>query len=155
MLSLVTELLRMVPARGIAQVFIPLMRFQLQSFVLKSFFVGGGGCGTFFLSFSFISVYLRMSASNNFKGLLVNFTPIILMLSWFDIFIPSAVSLFSHFLTSMTHFSILNSIPISYCLYQDLQFFLIFCKYLYIIHIHKVINLSLWFCKFVAHLYIF
>ena len=38
-----------------------------------------------------------------------------------------------------------------YCLYQDLQFLFIFCKYLYIIHVHKVIYLFLWFSKFVPH----
>ena len=40
----------------------------------------------------------------------------------------------------------------SYCLYQGLHFFFffIFCKYLYIIHVHKVINFFLQFSKIVV-----
>ena len=37
----------------------------------------------------------------------------------------------------------------SYCLYQSIQFFFIFCKHLDVVHVH-VINLFLQLCKFIA-----
>ena len=65
--------------------------------------------------------------------------------------IPSVISLFPRF---MVHFSMPNSTPIS------LLYILIVCigvsnsfsvlKQFDVIHVHKVINFFLWFCKFVS-----
>ena len=122
--------------RRTAQVFIPLMRFLLQSLVLRSFLLL-----KYIFIFSFISACLIISVSNIPKFLKFFFSPSILKLSWFGSSVPSGVSFFPLFIMSIAHFSMLNS----YCLYQSLQFFFIFGKYLYIIHVHKVINLFLWF----------
>ena len=61
---------------------------------------------------------------------------------------------FHFFIMCMPRLSMPNSIPISWqhilivCI--SLQFFFVFGKQLDVVHVHKVINLFLWFCKFVA-----
>ena len=68
--------------------------------------------------------------------------------------IISYLSLHFYSIISLFHFSLWtwHIFVYSYCLFQNLQFlfFFIFCKQLEVIHVHKVINLFLWFCKFVA-----
>ena len=96
-----------------------------------------------FLFFPLFSAYLIVSVFNIPKYKSFFFCPSVLMLSWFDSLIPSIAFLFPLFIISIAHFSIPNSIRIS-------SSFSFFCTYLYVIYIHKVINLSLWFRKFVA-----
>ena len=103
-----------------------------------------------FSYFSLISSFLTVSASN------IPYFPSVLMLSWFGSSIPSFDSLSPRFIMSIAHFSMSNSIPISWmyvlivCI--NLQSFSFF-RYFYIIHVHKVISLFLWFCKFFAPMF--
>ena len=94
--------------RVAAQVFIPLVRFLLHSFVSSSFLVL---LKYSFLIFSFISTCLMVLASKMSKYLYVSFSPSVLILSWFGSSIPSILMLF---ITSMAHFSMPNSIPMSW-----------------------------------------
>ena len=97
--------------RDTAQVFIPLIRFRLDSFVSSSVLVL---LRYLFWIFPFISTCLMVSASKMPKYLLVSFSPSILILSWFVSSIPSVRSCLPLFITSMAHFSMLNSIPLSW-----------------------------------------
>ena len=96
---------------GTAHVFIPLIRFLLLSFVLSSFLVL---LRCSFLILSFISTCLMVSASKIPKYLQVSFSASVLILSWFGSFIPSVRCRFPLFITSMAHFSMPNSIPMSW-----------------------------------------
>ena len=107
-----------------------------------------------FLIFSFNSACLMVSTSNIFKFLEFFFFPSVLILSLLGTYLPSVIRLFPFFLMGMVYFSLPNSIIISWqyihfvCI--SFQFFFIFCKYLDVIHLYKMIDLFLWFCKFVA-----
>ena len=94
--------------RGTAQVFIPLIRFLL--FVSSSFLVR---LRYSFLIFPFICICLMVSASKMPKYLYVSFYPSILILSWSGSSIPSLRCRLPLFITSMTHFSMPYSIPMS------------------------------------------
>ena len=96
--------------RGTTQVFIPLIRFVLHSFVSSSFLVL---LRYSFWILSFISICLVVSASKMPKCFLVSFSPRVLVLSWFDSYIPSFICRLPLFLTSKAHFSMPNSIPMS------------------------------------------
>ena len=67
-----------------------------------------------FLVFSFISTCLMGSASNILKCLLVSFSTNVLIFSWLGSAISSVMCRFPLFITSMVHFSMPNSIPISW-----------------------------------------
>ena len=93
--------------RWTVQVFIPLMRFPL-------LFCSSG------IIFSYFFHHLHLFDGVHFQDsqvLVVSFLPSILMLSWFDISILSIVSLFLHFILSIAHFSMPNSIPTSWLFY--------------------------------------
>ena len=96
--------------RGTAQMLIPLMRFLLESFVSSSFLVL---LKYSFRIVSFIGTCLMVTASKIPKYVLVSFCPSVLILSWFGNSIPSVICLLL-FMTSMAHFSIPNSIPMSW-----------------------------------------
>ena len=91
---------------GIAQVFIPFKRFLLDSFVSSSFLVL---LRYSFRILSFISTCLVVP-----KYLYVSFSPSVLILSWSGCSIPSVICRLPLFITSMSHFSMPNSIPISW-----------------------------------------
>ena len=96
--------------RGNAQIFIPLMRFLLQSLFLRSFLVH---LKYSFLIFSFIFTYLMQSAFSIPSYLQFSFSPSIMILSSYGSSIPSTVSYFILlFIMSMAHSLIPNSIPI-------------------------------------------
>ena len=99
--------------RDTAHVFIPLIRFLLHSFVSCNFLVL---LRYSFWIFSFISTCLIVSVSKMPKYLYVSFSPSVLILSWFGSSIPSIRCCLLLFITSMTHFSMPNSIPM-YWLY--------------------------------------
>ena len=96
--------------RSTAQVFIPLIRFLLHSFVSSSFLLLPRYS---FLIFSFISTCLMESASKIPKYLNVFFSLSVLILSWFGSYIPSDRCRLPLFIACMAHFSLSNSIPMS------------------------------------------
>ena len=130
---------------------LPLMTFLLQSLVSWRFFVRLRYSGPYFffhirlfdgIRFQYYQVLVIFFLSKSSDSFLI----------WQ--FYSFSFCLFPFFIMSVTHFSIPNSIPISW-LYilivcVSLQFFFIFCKQLDVIHVHKVINRFLWLCKFVA-----
>ena len=93
------------------QVCIPLISFLLDNFVSNSFLV---------LQYSllifknFISSCLMVSASQMPKYVSVPFSPSILILSWFGCSMPSVRCNLPPFMTSMTHFSPPNAVPMSW-----------------------------------------
>ena len=95
----------------VAQVFIPLIRFLQDCFVSSSVLVL---LRHSFLIFSLISICLMVSASKMPKYLLVFFSPSVLILSWFGSSILSVRCRLLLFITSMAHFSIPNSIRMSW-----------------------------------------
>ena len=95
---------------GTARVIIPLIRFQLFSFVSSSFQVFLRY--TFFI-FSFILTSFMMSTSKIPKYLYVCFSLWVLILSWFGCPIPFVMCRFPLFIISMAHFSLPNPIPMS------------------------------------------
>ena len=126
-----------------SEVFIPLMKFLLLSFVSRHFLV----------LLSFISVCLMVSTFNISK--FFSFSPSVLIFSQFGCSFAFVISLFPFFhyqhdvfFNAKFHSYILA--VYLYCFYNNLQFFFLYCKYFYIMYVHKVINLFLWFCKFVA-----
>ena len=115
---------------GTAQVFIPLMRFLLGSFVWSSFRVL---LRYSFRIMSFICTCLMVSASKITKYLEVSFSSSVLILSWFGSSIPSVTCRFPLFMTSMAHFfcaKFHNYVLTVYsnCVYESFQFSFIFCK---------------------------
>ena len=96
---------------GTAQVFIPLIRFLQENFVSSSFLVL---LRYSFWILSFISTCLMVSASKIHNYLFISFSPSVLILSWFGSSIPSVLYRLLLFITSMTQFSIPNSIPMSW-----------------------------------------
>ena len=90
------------------QVFIPLIRSLQRSFVSSSFLFL---LGYSFLIFPFISTCLMIS---NSKYLWVSFSPNVLNLSWFGSSILSVKCRLPLFITSMAHFSMPNSIPMTW-----------------------------------------
>ena len=102
--------------REAAQVFIPLIRIWLYSFVSSSFNVL---LRYSFLIFSFISTYLLVSASNIPRYLYIFFSLSVLIFSWFSCSIPSVMRRFLLLIINMARFSTPNSIPMSYfhCMY--------------------------------------
>ena len=97
--------------RGTAQVFIPLIRFLLHSFVSSRFLVF---VRYSFLIFSFISTCFMVSASKMPKYFYVSFSSSVLILSRFGSSIPPVRCRLPLFITSMAHFSMPNSIPMSW-----------------------------------------
>ena len=95
--------------RSIAQVFIPLIWFLQHSFVSSSFLVL---LRYFFFIFSFISSCLMVSVSKIPKYLYVSLS--VLILSWFGSSIPSARCCLPLFITTMAHFPLPNSTPMSW-----------------------------------------
>ena len=95
---------------GTVQVFIPLIKFLLHSFVLSSFLLL---LRYSFLIFSFISIFFMVLASKMPKYLWVSFSQNILILSWFGNSIQSVRCRLPLFIISLAHFSIPNSIPVS------------------------------------------
>ena len=96
---------------GTCQVFIHVMRFLLESFVSTSFLV------LLRYSFrikSFICTCLMVLASKIPKYLKVSFSSSVLILSWFGSSYPSVICRLPLFMTSMAHFSMPNSIPMSW-----------------------------------------
>ena len=96
--------------RNTAQVFIPLIRFLQDCLVSSSFLVL---LRYSFFIFSFISSCLMVSASKTPKYLYISFSPNVLILSWFGNSIPSVRCRLLLFITSMAHFSMPNSVPMS------------------------------------------
>ena len=92
-----------------AQVF--LIRFMLYSLISSSFLVL---LIYPFLSFSFISTWLMLSASKMRNCLYVTFPPTVLILSGFCCFIPSVRCRLPLFITSNAYFSMPNSIVMSW-----------------------------------------
>ena len=87
--------------RGTVQIFIPLMRFLLESFVSSSFVV----ClRYYFRIMSFICTCLMVSASKMPNYLSVSFSSNVLILSWFGSSIPPVICRLPLFMTSMAHF---------------------------------------------------
>ena len=98
---------------GTAQVFISFIRFLLYSLILNSFLVLLKY--SFFLFFIFFtSTCLLVSASNIPEYLHVSFFWAFWCFSWFGSLIPSVTCRFPLFITSMVHFSVPNSIPMSW-----------------------------------------
>ena len=106
------------------------LRFLLDCFVSSRFLV--------LLRYSlrilpFISICLIVSATKMPKYLYVSFSPSVLILTWFGSSIPSVICRLPLFITSMAHFSMSNSIPMSWlyiltvCIRVSSSFFL-FCK---------------------------
>ena len=96
--------------RDTDQVFIPLTRFLLGSFVSSSFVDLQRYS---FRILSFISTCLMITASKILKYLLVSFSPSVQILSSFGSSIPSVIFRLPLFMTSMAYFSMSNSIPMS------------------------------------------
>ena len=96
---------------GTALVFIPFIRFLLYSLLSSSFLVL---LRYSFFNFSFISTCLMVSASNIPKYSYVSFSLNVLIFSRFTSSITSVMCRFPLFLISMAHFSIPNSIPVSW-----------------------------------------
>ena len=94
---------------GTVQVYIPVMRFLLQSLVSRSFLILQRHS---FLMFSLISVCLLVSVSNIYKFFKFSFSPKILLISWFGFSILSVASVFQLFVFSMAHFQC--QIPFQY-----------------------------------------
>ena len=92
--------------RSTAQVFIPLISFLLDCYLILLKYS--------FLIFSFICTCLMVSTSKMPKYLLVSFYPKVLILSWLGNSIPSVRCRLSLFITSMAHFSMPNSFPMSW-----------------------------------------
>ena len=92
--------------KGTSQVFIPLIRFLVYSFVLSSFLVLPRYS---FLSFSFISSCLMIFPSICRFPVLQAFY----FFSWFSSSISSIMYRFQFFIIRMAHFSLPNSIPMS------------------------------------------
>ena len=97
--------------RGTAQVFIPLIRFLLESLVSSSFLVL---LRYSFWILSFISTCLMVSASNISQYLYVSFSANVLILFRFGSSIPSVTCRLPFLMTSRAHFSVPNSIPMSW-----------------------------------------
>ena len=152
-----------------AQVFIPLIRFRLNSFISSSFLVL---LRYSFWICSFISTYLMGSASKMPKYLYICFCPSVLIWSWFGSSIPSVICRLPLFITSMAHFSMPNSIPMSWlyiltaCLRvsSSFSFFFFFAKCLmlsmyirwlifscYLLSFYSAVHfLSMWLSGFMA-----
>ena len=115
--------------RGTVQVFIPLIRFLLHSFVSGSFLVLQI---YYFLFFSFISTCSMVSASKMPKYLYVSFSLSVLILYWFGSSIHLVRCRSPLFITSIAHFAMPNSIRMSWlyilavCI--SFQVFFIVCK---------------------------
>ena len=137
-------ILRMVPSilQGsplLPPVFISFMRFLLQSFISKSFFV----LRKYFFIF-FVHLHLFDCIHLQYSQALVVFN-----LSnrpyafWVISSVPSTDSLFARFIFNMAHFnSKFHSyilVVYSYCLYQGLQFLFYFLLIHCVIPIHKVL----------------
>ena len=97
--------------RATARVYIPLIRFLLYSFVSSSFLVL---LSYTFLILFFISTCLMVSAFNISKYLYVFFSPSVQISPWFGSSIPFVMCRFPLFTISMVHFSMPNSIPMSW-----------------------------------------
>ena len=93
--------------RETVQVFIHMMRFPLSSFIPSSFLVLLRYSFLIFLSSSHVWWYPLPIFSSILKFLL-------LWAFWFGNFIPSVICRFPLFIINMAHFSIPNSIPISW-----------------------------------------
>ena len=106
---------------------------------------------SFFFKFYFISAYLMVFVSNIPQYLLVFFSPNVLIFSWFSSSIFSVICLFPQFIIRIAHFSMLNSIPISWLsnivsyISNFFLFFFFFWKQLDVVHVYKVIDI---FCGF-------
>ena len=146
-----SSILRMVSSWRTAQVFISLIRFLLYILVSSSFLVL---LKYYFLLFPFISICLRLSASNMPKYFEFSFSPNVLI--FLDLIVPF-LSLFAifNFIISRPHFPMPNSIPFSWLYILMCQWFESFCvcvgggKQLYVVYVHMVVNLVLRFRKFV------
>ena len=111
----------------------------------------------FFFFFSFISTCLIVSASNIPKYLLVSFSLNVLILPWCSSSILFVICHFPIFIICMSNFLMPNSISISslYILTAGIRVsnsFFIFDKQFDIVHVHWVVNLFLWFMKFIVPL---
>ena len=135
--------------RGTARVFNPLISFLLLSFVSNSSLVI---LRYSFLVYSFFSTCLPVSASMMLKYLYASFSLSVLLLSWLGSSIPSVRCCLPFFISRMVHFSMPNSIPMSWlyilctCI-RVYSFFLIFCKYFDVIHVHRWLIFS---CKLLS-----
>ena len=96
---------------GTAQVIVPLIWFLLPSFVSSTFM---GLLGYSFLIFSFISTCLMVSDSNIHMYLKVFYFSSVLIFPGFGHSIPSVRCRLPLFTTSLAHFSMPNSIPMSW-----------------------------------------
>ena len=126
------------------------IRFLPQSFHSWSFLVSF----RYFFK-KFLSVCLMVSDYSISKYLQFSFSPCVsyaFLILLFDSFRCFPFFSFPLFIINPSHFSMSNSIPISWLyisiLYQSPVLF--FCKYIYIFYVLKEIKLLLWFCKFVA-----
>ena len=134
---------------GTVQVFIPLIRFVWNSFVLSSFLVL---LRYSFLICSFISTCFMVSASNVPQYLYVSFSPSVLIFSWFGCSISSAVCRFPLFITCIAHFSMSHSILCPDCILSQpvLEFPILFVFGKQFMSSMYIRWLILRFCKFVA-----
>ena len=106
-----------------AQVFIPLIRFLLDSFVSSSFLVL---LKYSFWIFHFISTCFMVSASK--------ITPSLLILSWFGSSVPSIRFGLLLLITNMAHFSMPNSILMSW-LYIPTVYIRVSCSFSFFLQI--------------------
>ena len=113
--------------RSIAQLFIPLMRFLLQSLVLRRFLV----CLRYsFFIFSFMSTCLMVSTSNKCSD------PFLIWQFYFFYHLSFSASHYEHWTFFYAKFHSYILTEYSYYLCKSLQFFFMFCKQCDIVHVH-------------------
>ena len=110
-----------------------------------------------FSIFSLISTCLMVTASNIPKYLLVSFSPSVLMTTWFSSSTPSVRwCRLPLFITSMAHFSMPNSIPISWLYILTVcnrvsKYFSFLVKQFDVVRVHQVVDFFfLRFIEFVS-----